>query len=324
MHGQLVKIFVAVAGVILIAGSVLLYFAAIGALPDISGQKTNTSVADNPQAVIQAPVSPTIGLFLQGKRSILLFWDNIRTDIVQIAIYRSKNKTEWTQWKVVTLPNTSGRGTFSITLPAGTDAQGYTYYFEAINSSSVVVFTTGTTTVQTATSTQLPPFVLASSTPTSTPPTNQPPATPPTPTASSTTTSTPTTTPTTTATSSTPTPTSTPQYPYYTPNGQPSGQNAAAAAFAAKNFYVLHADQGIEVGWRNLPSDTMLIIVYRSSSASGSWTELLRHQYNKTSPSGFLRIIDDSLNQPLYYKMEAKNTSGATLATYGPEFLDKK
>jgi hypothetical protein len=128
--------------------------------------------------------------------------------------------------------------------------------------------------------------------------------------------STPTSTPITANPTSTPTP-STPNYQYYTPQGGPSGPGFQT--LTSQHFWVVRADDGIELGWNDLPANTIEIIIYRSVSENGNWKNIFSQQYD--TATRFIRLVDSSIGVTYYYKLEARNGNNALVATYGPEKL---
>ena len=58
--------------------------------------------------------------------------------------------------------------------------------------------------------------------------------------------------------------------------------------------------------------------MYRSSSETGPWSELLRQTGPHTSY--LIRLIDNTLDRAFYYKMAAREGT-TVLQTYGPLFL---
>ena len=102
---------------------------------------------------------------------------------------------------------------------------------------------------------------------------------------------------------------------YYAPNGTISGYGSAEPA---ASFWVEHVNKNIEIGWQGIPASTTLAIVYRSSSETGPWSELLRQTGPHTSY--LIRLIDNTLDRAFYYKMAAREGT-TVLQTYGPLFL---
>lgn len=103
---------------------------------------------------------------------------------------------------------------------------------------------------------------------------------------------------------------------YYTPSGQVS---ATSSIITTANFWVRHVNQKIEIGWQGLPDNSDKISVYRSKTESGGYAILLE-QLNPNTTGDFIRLDDHSIDEPYYYKMEAKEGS-IILEVYGPEFL---
>jgi hypothetical protein len=101
---------------------------------------------------------------------------------------------------------------------------------------------------------------------------------------------------------------------YYTPSGAISGSGTSTHG----NFWVEHVNQSIEIGWQGISSDTDTAIVYRATDEGGPWTELLRQANTPTNYS--IRLLDNTLSTPHWYKMEAKD-GVSTIATYGPTYL---
>jgi len=79
-------------------------------------------------------------------------------------------------------------------------------------------------------------------------------------------------------------------------------------------------DNKIELNWQNIPSGTDSLHVFRSATSTGPWTGLLI-QYNPLiGTPGSIKIVDETVTQPFYYRMEARQGSQA-LGLYGPVFL---
>ncbi|GEM_PF-956367 len=151
-----------------------------------------------------------------------------------------------------------------------------------------------------------PPQPPASPAPTGTPPVNP---NPPAPAASSTATSTiPKSIPTGTVSVAV-------QGMYYSPDGTPTGSGTQEA-----NFWVLHVNDAVEIGWQNLPANTNDIIVYRSASASGPWVKLLEQKNPIITEPSFVRLADNTIGTTYYYRLDAY-AGAAQIATYGPVLL---
>jgi hypothetical protein len=104
---------------------------------------------------------------------------------------------------------------------------------------------------------------------------------------------------------------------YYTPQGDISG---TASTTATENFLVQHVDQKIQIGWQNLPIDTDLIVVSRSASDDGPWVAVLTQNNPVVDAPYSVQIVDDTLGDAYYYKMDGYGDNGAT-STYGPILL---
>ncbi|MEK7212078.1 MAG: hypothetical protein AAB686_00175, partial [Patescibacteria group bacterium] len=102
---------------------------------------------------------------------------------------------------------------------------------------------------------------------------------------------------------------------------RPDGTISYTYAPRAENFWVIYRDQAIEIGWQNLDASVTNVIVYRSALEAGPWSQLLKHQYSSSSGPTAIRITDDTINDPYYYKMEARDSANAVLTTYGPVLL---
>ena len=103
--------------------------------------------------------------------------------------------------------------------------------------------------------------------------------------------------------------------PYYNPQVQIYGYAASGSPI----FWVQQANQGIEIGWQNIPPDTDTIVILRASDATGPWNPFLTEQ-NLPTNNYQLQVVDGSLDQPYYYEMQAISGS-STIATYGPDYL---
>ena len=89
-----------------------------------------------------------------------------------------------------------------------------------------------------------------------------------------------------------------------------------------ESFWVEHVNGAIEIGWQNLPSATTHVLVGRSANQTGPWATLLQQNNPVITEPYFIRVIDQSLNNPYYYRLTA-SAGSQTVATYGPIFLDR-
>ncbi|MBI4094939.1 MAG: hypothetical protein HY435_01970 [Candidatus Liptonbacteria bacterium] len=101
----------------------------------------------------------------------------------------------------------------------------------------------------------------------------------------------------------------------------PSGQVAGPCESATGQFWVLHADKRIEIGWQNLPSSTVAVVVYRSEGENGPWEKLDEKESINPGQAYAFRILDHTLHVPRYYRLDAKSGSGAVVESFGPLLL---
>lgn len=306
MGAKLIYVYIGILVLAIVIGMVGLYYA------------FNSSISQTQKVLEQQKedVGPAIGLYAKSKEYATLIWRRLFGGAEKIVIYRlSPENPKWVEWKRVTLENKDKKGGFiDILLGTAGGSSDYTYYFQALNASGTVIYTSPTSTIQT--------------TPTSTPPvspsnaTSTPPA-PSTATSSTThATSTPTSTPPVVTNNPTSTTTSTPPSIYYTPDGHPI--TSQQTTYPTDPFWVVYADAGIEIGWQNLPSSAVSVSVARAQSQNGTYEELFSRGYDAGSGLNYIRIVDDSFSASWYYRLQAKNTAGDITATYGPLFLNKK
>lgn len=284
--------------------------------------------------------------------TLIMRWDNIPAHTARIKIYRAKTgTTAWILWKVIDLANIAAggggggigsfignaeNGSFSISLGKPSESnEEYVYYVQAIIPTGTGTSTSTSTGTGTSTGGGPPPEEILWTSPvttptvtTSTPP--SPSAPPPTtetgtppPSVPSTTLPTP-TTPSTTAPSQptssppTPPPTTPSGIPYYTPQGAISGYGQPQSG----SFWVQHTDNKIDIGWQNLPTGAMSFTVSRSQNQSGPWTQILTQQNPPTTGGPYsIKILDNTLYEPYYYKMDVYDAANNITASYGPEYL---
>ena len=252
-----------------------------------------------------------VALALKDQETLVLSWQNLPTSTSRIDIFRAKLACEsWSKWKTAEIQDPSS-GSVEIKVNENL-ASGYCLYFEAISKSGEALWSS-TPINQIA--------YLGGGTP---PPQgqpngpgtlNQPPPAPP-------------------PLGSPPaTPTSTPQsQPTSTPPSQPpsGGETTSTPSQSTpivpdivhtENFWVDHVNQKIEIGWQNMPSGTDKIIVSRSATSTGPWTKLFEQQGPFENKPYVIRLLDETINSPQYYKLEAFSSSNAILQTFGPLLL---
>jgi hypothetical protein len=101
---------------------------------------------------------------------------------------------------------------------------------------------------------------------------------------------------------------------YYSPTGMMTGSSSITNA----QFSVQHTDQKIHIEWRGLPEGTTKVIISRSVTDNGPWTQIV--SYSDIPDPYSIQIADETITSPYYYRLEAFN--GTTpLGTYGPVFL---
>jgi hypothetical protein len=245
---------------------------------------------------------------------IFVEWTNLPGGATALEVFRSlKGKDQWTLWKTIPLTGenlTSGSYSFDI---GKADYSNYDFYSEAVGIGGNGGTVNTTSTLWTSNPTE--PVVT---TPTSTTPVsgnNPPPNNNPT--------STPTSTnnqPPTSPGNTTTTPTSTPPAPSGTPYYNPQVQITNYGQSPTANFWVQHLDQTIQIGWQNLPSITTSIVISRSATSTGPWAPLLTQTNPGENGSYSLQVVDQTVDEPYYYLMEA-DAGSTTVATYGPVYL---
>lgn len=289
--------------------------------------------------------TPEVNLRFKDKNTLSVEWKNLPDGTSLVNIFKSPiKKNLWTKWKTVSAGAGSGAG--EITVGTKENLSSNSYYFQTVSASGDTLYTSPAAQPQTSAGSPggQPPAapiggfnLTMAETSTSTPPTTsgqynlantstQGNTTPTTQyNLSNTSTSTPATT-TSPATSSSQSTTTLGNLPtssvtvfmkgiYYSPQGIPTGSGVQDA-----DFWVLHVNQYIEIGWQNLPSSTNALIIYRSSSLTGPWIQVVEQTSVDSSMPSFIRLVDSAINIPHYYKMEALATT-MLLATYGPAFL---
>ncbi len=105
--------------------------------------------------------------------------------------------------------------------------------------------------------------------------------------------------------------------PYYNPQGGISGYGQPQSG----NFWVQHTDNKIDIGWQNPPAGTTKFIVSRSQNQNGPWSAVLTQQNPPSGGPYSIKILDHTLYEPYYYKMDVYGAQNNITATYGPEHL---
>ena len=277
---------------------------------------------------VEKYVRAGIAIYAKDAHTVLVTWQNLPEGTSKLNLFREKiGSSKWAFWQTISIGSSSGETT--LTLSGNENANNYTYYGQAYSSSGSTLWASRPTEVATTPppGLNLPPGQSGSSAPLA-PPGTPPSGTPPPPPAASsfpTPPAPPATPP--PSSSSTPPPPPAPGpppppppptgIPYYGPNGQISGY----LPFQTPSFWATHSDTNhIEIGWQNLPPPTTLIIISRAASSTGPWAELLRQTTPDTAGPPSIRLIDLTLYNPYYYKMDAYMGT-KNIATYGPALL---
>ena len=344
MGTEILKIYIVLGVILVIVLGVGFYYVFNESVPDFPSESivpsgpsdsgnagTYLSSSEMPKGLlddIEDLIRAKIQITTAGKNKVVVSWENLPDGTNRIVIFRMGKNGVWVRWKTIAIASSAG-GSAEVTLKAGENATAYSYYAQAFSPSGYTLWASQTTQ---ALPPPPPPSETSTSTPTSTgpiaggtpPPTggSQPPTstttTPPPSTTSTTSTPPPTTG--STSTTTTPPPTTPPPsgqpVAYYTPDGQIAGYFVPQL----DPFYVTHVNQNIEISWQNLPPPTTSIVVYRSSGQSGPWKELLRQVNPSTSTRDFVRLVDYTLSDSYYYRMDALGGT-AIIAAYEPIFL---
>jgi hypothetical protein len=298
-------------GVFILAGAAFFLVLRWGSeLPFI--QNIRQSAYQNPPP---RPPVPSVGLSLErsGKGNILhVTWANLPANTKALRIYRSlKGKSDWVLWKTIGVaPDNLANGDIGIDI-GNADYTKYDFYVEAVGGGGgaststedqVVLWTSSSTDTGTPTSTQddqgngnpPPGGGQQNSSGTGGNDQQQPPPAP----------------------NSTSSGGGNGGIPYYSPKVQISGYGSEQSG----NFWVQHIDQKIQIGWQNLPPETTNLAIFRSPNQDGPWNAVLTQGNPGVNGSYSIQIVDDTLGQPYYYKMDALAGS-TTIATYGPVYL---
>jgi hypothetical protein len=97
--------------------------------------------------------------------------------------------------------------------------------------------------------------------------------------------------------------------------------NANTSTAPVENFLVQHFDEKIQISWQVLPLNTFEVVVSRSASDSGPWTPVLTETNIASDGPYSIEVVDDTLGDPYYYKMDTYDQAGDTITTYGPILL---
>ena len=289
--------------------------------------------------LVKSPAPPKVTVEIQRSKTedvLIVRWDNIPRNTARIKIYRARaGTTDWVLWKTIDITNiTAGggiagggagsfignaeNGSFSISLsePSGGN-ENYVYYVQAIVPTDTSTGTGGGPPPEEIlwTSPVTAPLVVTSTPPSTTEST--PPPAPPTPQPTSTAPST--TTPSQPTSSPPVSPPTTPSgIPYYTPQGTISGYGQPQSG----NFWVQHTDNKIDIGWQNLPAGTASFVVSRSQDQNGPWVSMLTQKNPPITGGPYsIKILDHTLYEPYYYKMDVYDQNNGIMASYGPAYL---
>ncbi len=319
----------AVVVLITIGGGLIFYFSR-GKLQPAGVLHGTESPASSSLATQETPKPlPRISLELYGTRrnkKLILRWNDLPSETEYLNIFRSPaGRESWSLWKTISIASSSrAEGVVEIAVESGFD---YSYYVEAARGGAANGTSTNANTngqiLWTSSSTQpvilgeTPPSTAPSSTPTigaqqpgngtGTPANggqnqNQAGAQ----------SSTPASVPNSPAENTNPSGTIT----YYTPQVQISATSTAQTG----TFWVQHTDNQIEIAWQNLPPETRRLVIFRSANQSGPWVNVL----TQTSPYTMqysLKLVDEALHSPHYYKMEIFTADNTLISSYGPVYL---
>jgi len=294
-----------------------------------------------PAPGVSAEAGPTVTVGNAGTSTLSISWENLPGGTERLSIFRTPaGKNLWLNWKTVVAG--SGSGSAEVQIGSKENLNSYAYYFQATSGSGDPLYTSSAAQPQTSgspggdpstpiggfnlvmapsTSTPQPPpqsgFNLAGTETSTPPPTTQfnlsNTSTQPAPTSTGTTSSQPVVDLSTLPTSSV---TIFMKGIFYSP----FGIVPVASGVQDADFWVLHVNGAVEVGWQNAASSTNAIAIYRSIGESGPWSKVLEQAGVDPSAPNFVRFIDSSSGAAHYYRMEA--LQGATvLATYGPLLL---
>jgi hypothetical protein len=321
---ELVKVYGLLALIVLVVAGIGFYFALTSSLPppDIKPQDPGWLAGGKDSSLPGLPPVPEFSVSAKDKRTVAISWRNLPSDTVRVTIFRKgKGQKRWSRWQTFTIGQGGfGSGSNEFTLRTGEDAFNYDYYAQAYASLGYTLWASETTQAakQVAQSggggssgddppPPPPPAPPPPPPPGGPPPPPPPPAPPPVP---------PPPPPPPAPPPPPPPPAPPPGIPFYGPDQQIVGYLLPKT----DPFWVQYGDKNIEIGWQDLPPPTDTIIIYRSTSSGGPWSQLLKQQNPALSGKTTIRILDGSVNDPYYYRMEAFD-DGASIATYAPVFL---
>ena len=237
--------------------------------------------------------------------TLLLFWENLPKGTETINIYRADAESgEWGLWRSISISGTSGGVEIGIEGPGS-----FAYYFEAKNEGGESTWVSKNAPIESArtgddttagagddsdndithpTDSIPPPSPPADDTDNTPPPIDNDTLPPP--------------------------PPSDEEGAYYTPDGQLVSPNPIDLG----DFWVQHVNKRIEIGWKNLLAGTDSIVVDRSKTQSGGYSQFL--EITNPLPADSLHLVDNTINEAYYYKMTALGGT-SILDVFGPEFL---
>jgi hypothetical protein len=73
-----------------------------------------------------------------------------------------------------------------------------------------------------------------------------------------------------------------------------------------------------------MPLGTTKVTIYRKKTTAETGAVLLTKGHISAIGINFIRIVDDSTQSPWYYTLEAKDSLGTTLGSFGPVYLEAK
>lgn len=265
----------------------------------VSPSSVSSSIFSTPVSVPTASITIVIQKTKNGTR-ITVQWENLPDGTVKIEIFRAatQNGPGVLIETIAIGPSSLAGGNASFDL-TGKNQTGYFYGIAAGDDGSPLYNSAPTTPVDTSTTPA--PQPTSQPTPSSTPGNGTPETTPPSDNQTSTGT----------------TENGSDTITYYNPQGGISG---TASGTVTENFLVQHVDQKIQIGWQNLPADTDLIVVSRSASNTGPWVAVLTQNNPVVNMPYSIQIVDDTLGNAYYYKMDGYEENGTT-NTYGPVLL---
>lgn len=290
----------------IVAISLALHHAQVS--PTISSSPSSSTPAAGLAAAASdtGSAGPMITIGAQKKGNLLhltVQWNDLPNGTVKINIFYSaaKNEAYALVGSIPVVSSTTGGGRGYLDITNGNEA-GY-YYGTASDDDGTSLWTS-------------PPAPPADIVPTTTP-------------------SSPATSPSSPSSASAPSSSSSNQDSDNTTNeNPPSGNNNGTTVAGAQepdaddgtpapvqNFLVQHFDKKIQISWRVLPADAFRVVVSRAASDDGPWTAVLTETDVATGEPYSIEIVDDTLGDPYYYKMDVYDEDSSTVATYGPILL---